>query len=245
MLTRRVLVAALPALLAGVLLIALERAGWYDLRHGAALVVVANIGIVGLVGLIGLAIGSRAARPETNAAARVALSQREDLGTILRNTPTALFLKDLHGRYSMVSAAFEQMHGIPAGTAAGRSDAELHDPARHAEIVRRDRAVVAASGPLVFEDELPGEHGLRTYVTTIFAVVLPLKIWNNTRNEAKLQEQQRLLMHVRDDDLRAARRFRSPVRDLRGDVRDHRVEDRRPTVQGPARRVAGGDDLRR
>jgi two-component system, LytTR family, sensor kinase len=35
------------------------------------------------------------------------------------------------------------------------------------------------------------------YVTTLFAVTLPLKIWNNTRNEKKLEEQQRLLMQAR------------------------------------------------
>jgi len=35
------------------------------------------------------------------------------------------------------------------------------------------------------------------YATTFFAVVLPLKIWNNTRNENKLEEQQRLLMQAR------------------------------------------------
>jgi two-component system, LytTR family, sensor kinase len=35
------------------------------------------------------------------------------------------------------------------------------------------------------------------YVATVFAVVLPLKIWNNTRNEKKLEEQHRLLMQAR------------------------------------------------
>jgi len=35
------------------------------------------------------------------------------------------------------------------------------------------------------------------YATTLFAVGLPLKIWNSTRNENKLEEQQRLLMQAR------------------------------------------------
>jgi two-component system LytT family sensor kinase len=39
------------------------------------------------------------------------------------------------------------------------------------------------------------------YVTTLFAVTLPLKIWNNARNESKLHEQQRLLMQARLDAL--------------------------------------------
>lgn len=39
------------------------------------------------------------------------------------------------------------------------------------------------------------------YVTTVFAITLPLKIWNNTRNERKLEEQQRLLIQARLDAL--------------------------------------------
>jgi two-component system LytT family sensor kinase len=35
------------------------------------------------------------------------------------------------------------------------------------------------------------------YTATLFAVAIPLKIWNNTRNEKKLEEQQRLLMQAR------------------------------------------------
>jgi two-component system LytT family sensor kinase len=40
------------------------------------------------------------------------------------------------------------------------------------------------------------------YVTTLFAVTLPLKIWNNARNELKLEVQQRLLLEARMDALR-------------------------------------------
>ena len=35
------------------------------------------------------------------------------------------------------------------------------------------------------------------YVTTLFSVMLPLKIWNNTRNEGKLEDQQRHLIQAR------------------------------------------------
>ena len=38
---------------------------------------------------------------------------------------------------------------------------------------------------------------LALYATTLFAVTIPLKIWNNTRNEKKLEEQQRLLAEAR------------------------------------------------
>ena len=35
------------------------------------------------------------------------------------------------------------------------------------------------------------------YVTTLFAVAIPLKIWNSARNEKKLEEQERLLVEAR------------------------------------------------
>jgi two-component system LytT family sensor kinase len=35
------------------------------------------------------------------------------------------------------------------------------------------------------------------YASTLFAVTIPLKIWNNTRNEKKLEEQERLLVEAR------------------------------------------------
>ncbi|MBK9168850.1 MAG: histidine kinase [Bryobacterales bacterium] len=39
------------------------------------------------------------------------------------------------------------------------------------------------------------------YLTTLFAVTLPLKVWNNTRNEMKLEQQQRSLIQARLDAL--------------------------------------------
>ncbi|MBI4874526.1 MAG: histidine kinase [Acidobacteria bacterium] len=47
---------------------------------------------------------------------------------------------------------------------------------------------------------MPGAHPLMIvgiYVTTLFGVSLPLKIWNNTRNETKLETQARLLNEAR------------------------------------------------
>lgn len=38
---------------------------------------------------------------------------------------------------------------------------------------------------------------MAVYAVTLFAVTLPLKIWNNTRNERKLEEQRRLLIEAR------------------------------------------------
>ena len=57
--------------------------------------------------------------------------------------------------------------------------------------------------PLLFYLKPPGAvdpHPLAVaalYATTLFAVAIPLKIWNSTRNEKKLEEQERLLVEAR------------------------------------------------
>ncbi len=43
----------------------------------------------------------------------------------------------------------------------------------------------------------PLELLLAAYVSTYFCITLPLKVWNNSRNEVKLEEQERLLLQAR------------------------------------------------
>ncbi|MFF5296154.1 PAS domain-containing hybrid sensor histidine kinase/response regulator [Paractinoplanes globisporus] len=163
--TRRMLAAALIVLPMTGWLVA---AGWYDAQLEAAFLVAANVGIVSIVSLV---TGSRAARMEkATIAARVDLGRHVQMETILRNTPTAFSIKGLDGCYRMASAAFEELYGIPPGTTTGRFDRDVHTPERLAEMRRRDRLVVEADGPLVFEDEMTGEHGTRTFITTLFAL---------------------------------------------------------------------------
>jgi two-component system, LytTR family, sensor kinase len=42
---------------------------------------------------------------------------------------------------------------------------------------------------------------IAVYASTYFCITLPLKVWNNTRNEVKLEEQERLLIQARLDTL--------------------------------------------
>jgi two-component system LytT family sensor kinase len=43
----------------------------------------------------------------------------------------------------------------------------------------------------------PPQLLVAAYVSTYFCITLPLKVWNNSRNEVKLEEQERLLMQAR------------------------------------------------
>jgi two-component system LytT family sensor kinase len=71
-----------------------------------------------------------------------------------------------------------------------------------AEFLRQTLGYLFARRTLIFylHPVLPDPHFLvraAVYATTLFAVTLPLKIWNNTRNEGKLEEQQRHLIQAR------------------------------------------------
>jgi two-component system LytT family sensor kinase len=70
-----------------------------------------------------------------------------------------------------------------------------------AEYLRQVLGAFGRDGHLFFlRPEGRHPHPLHTaalYAATLFAVAIPLKVWNNTRNEKKLEEQQRLLMQAR------------------------------------------------
>jgi len=65
-------------------------------------------------------------------------------------------------------------------------------------------ALFPKMGTLLFtvgrHDDPPGVI-IALYATMYFCITLPLKVWNNTRNEAKLEEQERLLMQAKLDAL--------------------------------------------
>ena len=69
-----------------------------------------------------------------------------------------------------------------------------------AEALRISLSLVPVFGVFSLHEQLRNEHWLVTvalFASTLFAVALPLKIWNNSRNEKKLESQQLLLNEAR------------------------------------------------
>lgn len=69
-----------------------------------------------------------------------------------------------------------------------------------AEFLRTALAHIAGFKLFTLHPSWPDAHPfsiVAVYITTVFAVTLPLKIWNNTRNERKLEAQGRLLTEAR------------------------------------------------
>ena len=69
-----------------------------------------------------------------------------------------------------------------------------------AEFVRQNLGQAFPKQVYYIAQESPNSSAWITvaiYAATLFAVTIPLKIWNNTRNERKLEEQERLLVEAR------------------------------------------------
>jgi PAS domain S-box-containing protein len=106
-------------------------------------------------------------RDRLRAEEEVRNSQRQ-LASVIDNAPSAIFIKDVRGRYLLVNAPFERMAGVAVGSMTGKADADLFPPEVAAQFRDEDERVAREDGPVTFEEsfEFRGDH--RTLVTNKF-----------------------------------------------------------------------------
>ncbi|HVM95555.1 MAG TPA: PAS domain-containing protein, partial [Candidatus Acidoferrales bacterium] len=106
-----------------------------------------------------------AERWQTSEALRRSQQQLRD---ILDNTTAVIYLKDLEGRYLLINSQHENLFDVSREGVLGRDDYDIFSR-EHADRFRRnDREVLAADGPLVFEEIAPHDDGEHTYVSVKF-----------------------------------------------------------------------------
>ncbi|MEG3847953.1 PAS domain S-box protein [Microcoleus sp. herbarium19] len=86
--------------------------------------------------------------------------------TVINSTPTALFVKDIEGRYMMLNAAGATIIGKSFDEIIGRDDSELFPPEIADKIRKSDRQIVTAGKIQITEEELPVQGNLRTFLST-------------------------------------------------------------------------------
>ncbi len=74
------------------------------------------------------------------------------LQAILDNSPTAIYLKDLDGRFLLVNRTFEQLFGRTNAEVQGLTDADLHPPDAATRIRANDRAVIEGRRAVELEE---------------------------------------------------------------------------------------------
>ncbi len=92
----------------------------------------------------------------------------ERLRTIMDNSPTVIFMKDMEGRYTFVNYRFEQLFHVGREHAIGKSDADIFPPEVAAALRANDLEVLKTGAPLEREEVVPQDDGLHTYISIKF-----------------------------------------------------------------------------
>ncbi|HEX2199339.1 MAG TPA: PAS domain-containing protein [Burkholderiales bacterium] len=93
------------------------------------------------------------------------------LRAIVDHASALVLLKDAEGRYLMVNRRFEEVTGVPAAVALGRTDRQLFDQATADACTAHDRQVLESGRPFEFEEEIRHVDAPRVYL----AVKFPLR----------------------------------------------------------------------
>lgn len=92
----------------------------------------------------------------------------ERLRTIMDNSPTVIFMKDMEGRYTFVNYRFEQLFHVGREHAVGKSDADIFPPEVATALRANDLEVLKTGAPLEREEVVPQDDGLHTYISIKF-----------------------------------------------------------------------------
>jgi diguanylate cyclase (GGDEF)-like protein/PAS domain S-box-containing protein len=101
--------------------------------------------------------------------AEAALRQSEErLNTILDNTTAVVYLTDTQGRFLFVNRHWEKLFHRTKEQVAGKSKYEFFPPEIVDALLANDQKVLEAQIPLEFEEVIPEEDGLHTYISIKF-----------------------------------------------------------------------------
>lgn len=105
-------------------------------------------------------------------AAESALHESEmRLRGLLDNSPNAVFMKDLAGRYVLANRCYESLLGVSDAEIRGKTDAHLFPP-EYAALYRENEAKVREAGvPMQFEEPVPFSDGIHTRLANRFPLL--------------------------------------------------------------------------
>jgi PAS domain S-box-containing protein len=92
----------------------------------------------------------------------------EKYRSILDNSPTVIFIKDLDGRYLYINRMYETIHGITDKQIQGLTDRDIF-PCELAERLREnDLEILKSEKPMNVEETVPHEDGIHTVISVKF-----------------------------------------------------------------------------
>ncbi|WP_437893555.1 AAA family ATPase [Sorangium sp. So ce124] len=95
-------------------------------------------------------------------------ANQQMLQAIVDNSTAGIYLKDREGRFLLANRQVSTLLGVPSEQLLGSTDAEFF-PAPVAEMIREhDRKVLEAGAPMEWEETVPLEDGLHTFLSVKF-----------------------------------------------------------------------------
>jgi PAS domain S-box-containing protein len=90
------------------------------------------------------------------------------LQSILDNSSTIIFVKDLQSRYRLINRRYEELFHVKRSEIVGRTDFDLFPAEIAAPFVENDRLVLASGKPLAIEEHAPQDDGLHSFISVKF-----------------------------------------------------------------------------
>src|SRR5262249_53894193 len=87
---------------------------------------------------------------------------------ILHQSLTAVFVKDLEGRYVMINRRYEVLHGVTEAEVKGKTDYDIHAKEIADAVWANDQEVIAANAPLQFEERVATAGAPRHFISVKF-----------------------------------------------------------------------------
>jgi PAS domain S-box-containing protein len=91
-----------------------------------------------------------------------------EITSILRNTPSVVYIKDQDGRYTLVNSRYEELFGIRNEEIQGKSDHDIFPKEIADQFRENDMRVFADGHPCQVEERVPQEDGMHVYLSVKF-----------------------------------------------------------------------------
>lgn len=92
------------------------------------------------------------------------------LQSILDNSGTVIFHKDVNGRYRLVNRLFQDLFHVRRADVVGKTDYEIFPPEIAARFQENDRKALASGAPISAEEAVSQEDGVHTYLSVKFPI---------------------------------------------------------------------------
>ncbi|OGQ84335.1 MAG: hypothetical protein A3G40_09585 [Deltaproteobacteria bacterium RIFCSPLOWO2_12_FULL_57_22] len=134
---------------------------FYDILTSAAPLMNPRLGIVG-------AVATFSDITEHKRAYQALYESQALLQAIMDNSSRVIYLKDLEGRYLLVNRQYETLFHVDRGQIKGKTDYDLFPPEMAKAFRVNDITAAEAGIPMEFEEVVPHDDGLHTYLSNKF-----------------------------------------------------------------------------